>query len=364
MIRWVLFTLLVLHGLIHLMGLAKAFDWAAIQALTRPIGRPMGLLWALCMVLFVVAALFLFRHSDRWWMPALAAVILSQVLIGLHWHDARFGTIANVLVLVGIVFGAAVWSFRGEYRADIAAAQEAAGVLPVRVIGESDLVPLPSPVQRFLRASGVVGKPIPRALRIEFKGDIRSKGGPWMPFTTTQVNTFDPPTRAFWMDATMKGLPTKGYHRYGGGSAHMQIKVLGLFSVIDITGPQLDTAETVTWFNNLCMFAPGALIDRRITWEPINDHRARALFKHRGFAISAELVFDAQDRLVNFISDDRYYLGEDRSMVKSRFSTPARDHRVVSGVLLPGYGEAIYHFPDGEFTYGRFHTLNVRYETR
>lgn len=359
--RWVLIIVVCLHGLIHLMGLARAFEWSAVQALSKPVGRPMGLLWAASTVLFLGATIMLFYHSDRWWMPALTAVFLSQVLIGLHWQDARFGTIANALVLVGIVFGAAVWSFRGEYRADIAAAHEAAGALPVRVIGESDLASLPLPVQRFLRASDAVGRPIPRVLRIEFKGDIRSKGGPWMPFTTTQVNTFDPPTRAFWMDATMKGLPTKGYHRYGDGSAHMQIKVLGLFSVIDISGPQLDTAETVTWFNDLCLFAPGALIDKRITWAAIDDHRARAFFRHKGISISAELVFDAQDRLVDFISDDRYYLNEDKSMTKCRFSTPARDHRLENGVLVPGYGEAIYHLADGDLTYGRFNLLRVRY---
>lgn len=362
MIRWAFLALLALHGLIHLMGTAKAFEWAPVQALTQPISRPLGLLWAACVVLFAMAAVLMLRHSDHWWMQALAAVVVSQALIIGNWHDARFGTVANVLVLLGIVLGASVWSFRKEYRNDIASAHATAVVLPARLVTEADLLTLPVPVQRFVRAAGVVGKPIPCVLRIAFSGDIRSKDGPWMPFTTVQVNTFDPPTRAFWMDATMKGLPTKGYHRFHDGKARMRIKVLGLIPVFDIAGPELDTAETVTWFNDLCLFAPGALIDERITWEAIDDRRARATFRHKGIAISAVLVFDAQDRLVDFISDDRYYLGEDKAMTKCRFTTPARDHRMASGVWVPGYGEAVYHLPDGEFTYGRFHLEGLGYD--
>ena len=34
--RWVFVVLLVLHGLIHLMGFAKAFGYAALPQLTQP----------------------------------------------------------------------------------------------------------------------------------------------------------------------------------------------------------------------------------------------------------------------------------------------------------------------------------------
>lgn len=362
MIRWAFIALLALHGMIHLLGAAKAFDWAQVQALTKPIARPMGLLWASAALLFTVSAFLMVRHSDHWWMPAVAAVVLSQWLIALHWQDARFGTIGNVLVLAGIVLGASVWAFRKDYRMDSSSAVKRVVSQPIRIVDEAALGHLPAPVQRYLRSSGAVGHPMPRIMHLAFRGDIRSKDGPWMPFTTVQLNTFDPPTRAFWMDATMKGLPTKGYHSYREGKAHMQIKVLGLLPVIDLVSAELDTAETVTWFNDLCLFAPGALVDERITWEAIDDQHARASFTHKGIAISAVLEFDEADRLVDFISDDRYYLHEDRSMTKCRFSTPARHHRVVNGVLVPGYGEAVYHLPDGDFTYGRFHLEQLWYD--
>lgn len=223
---------------------------------------------------------------------------------------------------------------------------------------------MPLPVQRYLRATGAVGKPRPRNMRLSFQGDIRSKDGPWMPFTTMQTNTFEPPARFFWMDATMKGLPTKGFHAYDNGTATMRIKLLGLFTVMEAHGPMMDTAETVTWFNDLCLFAPGALVDPRITWEPIDDHSARATFAHKGIHISAVLVFDAQEHLVDFISDDRYALLDDQPPRKYRFSTPASEHGPIAGLVLPHYGETIWMLPDGPFTYGRFRLRSVEYDVK
>jgi hypothetical protein len=46
-LRWALIGLLLLHGLIHLMGFAKAFGYAELPQLTQPIPREWGLVWLL-----------------------------------------------------------------------------------------------------------------------------------------------------------------------------------------------------------------------------------------------------------------------------------------------------------------------------
>ena len=51
---------LVVHGLIHLLGTAKAFDVADIPQLTHQIARPLGILWFLAAALFLLAAMLLF----------------------------------------------------------------------------------------------------------------------------------------------------------------------------------------------------------------------------------------------------------------------------------------------------------------
>jgi hypothetical protein len=66
--------------------------------------------------------------------------------------------------------------------------------------------------------------------------------------------------------------------------------------------------------------------------------------------------------LTNFVSDDRSRASANgRSFTTQRFSTPLRDYRRFSGQLLASYGETHFHPPQGEFTYGEFHILDVQF---
>jgi hypothetical protein len=133
-----------------------------------------------------------------------------------------------------------------------------------------------------------------------------------------------------------------------------------LFPVAHLEGAEMFQSETVTFFNDLCLFAPMNLVDPTIEWEEISSNRARAHFTNKGVTITADLIFNDQGQLVNFISDDRF-AAEDGEMKKYRFSTPVSDYKEVNGMLLPTYGEAIWHYPDGEFTYGKFHLEKIDY---
>src|SRR5665647_263409 len=57
-----------------------------------------------------------------------------------------------------------------------------------------------------------------------------------------------------------------------GSSATLRVWVASAVTVVDAKGPEMDEAETVTLFNDLCVFAPGVLIDPRIQWQVIDPH--------------------------------------------------------------------------------------------
>ncbi len=103
MFRIILASFMALHGLIHLMGFLKAFNLAEIRELTLRISKTGGLLWLLCAVLFSAAAMLLAFGRGQWPVIAVPALALSQIMVVLSWKDAKFGTIANVLILVGII---------------------------------------------------------------------------------------------------------------------------------------------------------------------------------------------------------------------------------------------------------------------
>jgi hypothetical protein len=67
--RLTLIAVLVLHGLVHLLGVAKAFGLAALPQLTEPIATDRGWLWLMAAVLFVAAAVGVVMTRRRSWCP-------------------------------------------------------------------------------------------------------------------------------------------------------------------------------------------------------------------------------------------------------------------------------------------------------
>ncbi len=92
--------ILILHGTLHLVGFYRAYDKVDVVKLDHYIPKPFGELWMLSVLLFLFAAGLVFLKLAWWPFFALAAVILSQVLIVLFWSLAKYGTIFNFIILV------------------------------------------------------------------------------------------------------------------------------------------------------------------------------------------------------------------------------------------------------------------------
>ncbi|MCB9266949.1 MAG: hypothetical protein H6558_18115 [Lewinellaceae bacterium] len=359
MLRYLFAFIVFLHGLIHLLGFVKAFHLSEVSQLTQEISRPAGLLWLAAAILFLATGAFYLSGNERLWpLLAFVAIVLSQVLIFLTWQDAKFGTIANVIILLVAIPAYAGWSFEQSYRQDVKEGLERTNALEGELLTEAGLQPLPAAVQRYLRYAGAVGKPKVKNMRVTFKGQMRGKGQDWFDFTAEQYNFYDDPTRLFFMKASVKGLPANGYHAYKDKQAGMTVKALSLFPVVELHGEEMFQSETVTIFNDMCLMAPATLISDRIKWEPLDEMSARAVFTNQGISISATLYFNEQGQLIDFVSDDRYDVAE---MKQYRFSTPVSDYRNFGGYNIMSFGEAVWHYPDGEFVYGKFDLQRVEY---
>lgn len=233
---------------------------------------------------------------------------------------------------------------------------------PEAPVTEADLALLPGPVGRYLRFAGAVGRPRVRNFRIDFTGTFRTGvKAPWMRFRSRQFNFIDPPARLFLMRGSMAGFPALGLHLFQDGGASMRIQLAGLLQVVEARGPEMDQGETVTWLNDLCLFAPAALIDPRIRWEPLGQDSVRAICALGPVTVRAELSFGAQGELTGFRSGDRFLCADGRSYRRLPWSTPLGDWRELDGRRVPGYGEAVWDLPEGPFRYGRFQLAGLRY---
>jgi hypothetical protein len=110
-------VILVLHGLIHLMGVAaylKLVNVAGIPYKTTLLNgrwnvgdtgiRVFGVLWALAALGFVCGAAAVFARAPWWRSVLVPATLLSMALTALDWNVAFAGFAVNVAILVGVFF--------------------------------------------------------------------------------------------------------------------------------------------------------------------------------------------------------------------------------------------------------------------
>jgi uncharacterized protein DUF6544 len=357
-------VVLALHGLIHFMGFAKAFRLADLPQLAHPVSRGVGVAWLVAGLLMLASAAMVTLAPRWWWAIGALALVASQAVIASSWSDAKFGTLANGLLLLGVAYGFASrgpLSLRAEFARDLTFAAPA----PASLLTEEDLAPLPEPVKRYVRRSGVVGQPRVRDFRATWTGRMRrDPQSEWMPFTAEQLDTLDEPRRFFLMDATMKGLPVDVLHAFDARGATMRVKALSLVTMVDAKGAEVTRAETVTLFNDLCFLAPGALVSPSITWEAVDAHTARARYTLRANTIGAELRFNDDGELIDFASADRAASSPDgKTFNRTPWTTPARDYARVGPARVATKAEVKWHPAAGAWVYGEFELTSLAYNT-
>lgn len=238
----------------------------------------------------------------------------------------------------------------------------ASAASPARFLAEADLAAMPEPVRRYVLASGAVGRPVPRSMRLDFDAVMRRKpGDKGMTATSSQVNVFGRPARLFLMKARMVGLPVRALHLYRGDQATFQVRAAGLMTMVDESGDAISRAETVTVLNDLCVFAPGALVDPRLAWDTVDGRTAAVTFVNGRWTVRATLLFNERDELVDFLSDDRPENAAG-GFAQRRWSTPISGYGTIDGLRLPTHGDAVYARPDGPFTYGEFTVRSIAYD--
>lgn len=235
-------------------------------------------------------------------------------------------------------------------------------LLPPRLVEDAALAALPPVVARYVRASGAVGQPVPRNMRLVFDAEMfRAPGQAAMRAQSVQFNFFERPARLFLMRARMFGLPVRALHLYRDAAATFQVRVASLKNIVDVSGPQLSEAETVTVLNDLCVFAPGAIADARLEWGVSDGTSAEVQFTNGPHVVRATLEFDSESRLVDFWSDDRPDASTGRP-VGGRWNTPIEEYRQFGASMVASGGSAVYQRESGPFEYGRFQVRAVEWD--
>ena len=361
-------VLLALHGANHFLGFLK---WSKLATLAQLSGRTLvplspadervfALLWLGAVVaLLAAAALRVIQHA-LWWTLALGGALLSQCLVTFSWHDAKFGTFANMLILVPVLIAAAHARFSGQIDLEIRTLLAEPSSSPRAVVEPSELQDLPVRVRRWLEASGVVGRERIRTVRLKQRGELRtSLDGAWLPAQAEQYFSVDPPGFVWRVDATMRGiLPVAGRDKYARGRGHMLIKAASMMTLVDAADQKIDQGSMLRFLTEMIWF-PSAAISPYISWDPIDATRARATMRYGDLTASAVFTFNARGRVLGMHAER--YLGGGADAKLTPWVVSCSEWRMFQSVEIPTRGEVSWKLASGNFTYYRWEILDVEF---
>ena len=240
-------SLVFIHGVIHLLRFVKAFKLADVRRLSADISKTAGFFWLVASALFIVSSGLLLFNSRIWWIPPLAAVILSQILITRSWSEAKFGTVSNVMIFIPVLLafiGTLPSTLHSRYRAEV---QVRLSPLPEREVNSPESVSrLPVPVRKYLEYTGVVGKPAVTNFRAVFDGVMRNKrNGNWVESSSRHYDFLNEPARFVYSRSSVFGIPIYGFSRYSPGGVGLDLKLADIVSVADGRGDKVRRDQAV-----------------------------------------------------------------------------------------------------------------------
>ncbi len=288
---------------------------------------------------------------------------LQKYVIYYLWFMRFSEKYINKIFFVGILFLSAFRcsSVEDAYLRKVQKEFSSQAVKSSGILKESDIAHMPPPVRKYIAYTGILGKEKIQNARIEFDERMYRKAGTEpLVSSSEQFNFYGRPARIFYMKSRMFGIPLRILHSYSEEKAEMQVRAASLFDTVNISGEDLTMAETVTVLNDMCLLVPGALVSEKIKWQNIDSTSAKVFFENGKYRVSAVLYFNDKGELINFISEDRSALQDDGSLKKANWSTPVRDYREFHGIRAPSYGEAVWHYPEGDFVYGKFMLKDIR----
>ena len=237
-------------------------------------------------------------------------------------------------------------------------------IRPARV-DFAELVGLPEPVARYLRAVLREGQPLVAAADFAHDGtfNMGETTDQWKAFTSTQrVVTqragFDWDGRI----AMLPGLPVRVHDAYVAGEGILTAAVFGLITVADQRGGSaLAEGELMRYLAEAAWYPTALLPGQGVQWEAVDANSARATL--RDGAITATLLFEFDvDGLVATVSAG----ARGRTVGGEVVPTPWRgrfwSYAEREGLRVPLEGEVAWLPPAGPKPYWRGRLRTVAYE--
>lgn len=360
--RLFIVIIMVLHGLVHFMGFVKAFNLFEITDLTLVISKPIGVIWLICALLFLISSILVLLRKAWVWMLVIIVSIASQILILFVWNDAKFGTIPNVIFIIFALFTYATWKFNSKIDQEIDALLSHQDSTPEQTITEQMLETLPFPVQKWLKAINIVGKDSIKIAYFSQKGKMKLKPSQkdWFPSTVEQYVATEKPGFIWIVHMNMNSMiHVVGRDKFQEGKAAMTIKVGSLFPVVNMFDDDKTNQSTLQRYLMELPWYPTAALNSYISWEEINDKSAKATMTYKGVTGSATFLFDEGGQLVK-VSAMRFKDSDENAKLVECVGE-VKENRIIDGFLIPSKMSITWDLDAGLFNWYQLEINDAKY---
>lgn len=354
-------VIIALHGVIHLFGFLKAFDLSGFNAISQPISRPMGLLWLIAFVLFVVTAFLLAIKLHYWQFTGLAGIVLSQFLIINYWTDAKFGTIVNFIILASILLAYSNFSFKNMVKGEVEKIFADSKINSQVILTNGMLKRLPEIVQNWLRNTGSIGKPMVNHVYLEQDLQMRLKPEQekWTSAQANQYFSIDPPAFNWSVDLEMNPLfPVVGRDKFEKGEGEMTIKLWSLFPIVNTKKEdKINQASLQRYLAEMVWF-PSFAVSPYIKWEAIDNYSAKATMEYKGTIGSGIFHFDEKGDFKKFVAM-RYK--DSMDSIPTEWTVSAIKTEERNGIRIPVSSKAEWKLAHGNWTWLKLEITDIKY---
>lgn len=267
---------------------------------------------------------------------------------------------SGVVVVVGasaLLAAAGFGSLERKFRRELRALGPP-GHLPTDAVSPEELRELPPSVQRYMAFMRVEGQPREASFRGRLIGSFRlAPDAAWLRMEAWQYNSVEPMARVFHLRIKMFGVvPVIARDTYLQGRGRMLVRPFDAVTLQDATGMELDVGELVTWLNDAILIAPSMLLGSHASFEGVDDNSFDVAVTDDAVTVKARVFLDERGAPVNFETTDRFVqdpYDPKHPWVRAKWTTPISGWQQEGDRMVPTSGEAVWHLPQGEFSYAR-----------
>lgn len=348
--KTVLFLLIMLHGLIHLLGFAKGLGLWEAPGFTLTVGSAAGILWGVAGLLTMGFGLLYLSGSNAQIWAGLLAAALSQALIFTAWGDARWGTLANLLILLLVALAWGRASADRRWEASLAAVTRSVPEMrsPDRY---TPLTEVPGVVQAWLQRSGALGREPAAIGIIGQRARLKLKPGQetWLEARAWQRTNLAEPAFAWRVNVPLWGpVFMDGLDQYLDGNGSMYIALQALLPVVNETGPMIDEGAAQRFLGEMVWF-PGFALSPYVSWEESAPLAARATLRYGGREAAGTFHFNGQGEVVRY--EALRFKGNAPEARRYPWVLEIQDYREFDGVRVPSRMTATWMLEDGPWTW-------------